>query len=406
MAKRHVLVDRRTGKRIALGGYRPSTDKPLRFSSYGASSFKSQHLPPKVDLRPYMTPVEDQCAANSCTANAIAGAYEYLAKRALGDAGDISRLFIYYNARKEDGIKGDQGSTIVGSINTLQKYGACTETTWPYEITVVNRKPPGQAYNEALWFLVDEAREVEVTLEAFKHCLAEGYPFVFGLRLFKSFDVARRHGRVPTPDPNTEAGRTAHGNHAMLCVGYSDKNQCFIVRNSWGEEWGDRGYCYIPYDYLANPEYCGDCWSIQSVSDLDFSADISDEEDDEEFYDEEDEDWDEEDGYDDEEEDYDDEEEWEEDDDEESEDGEEEELGEEESEEEDEGDYEEEEDGEEYESEEDEEEELEEDESEEEDEEDYEEEGGDESEDEEDYEEDESEDEEDYEDDDGGEEEE
>ncbi|MCG9884628.1 MAG: C1 family peptidase [Cyanobacteria bacterium] len=311
MAKRHVLVDRRTGKRIALSGFRTSTQKPIRFSSYGASSFKSQHLPPKVDLRPYLTPVEDQSAANSCTANAIAGAYEYLAKRALGDAGDISRLFIYYNARKEDGIKGDQGSTIVGSINTLQKYGACTEGTWPYELTGINRKPPSTAYEEALWFLVDEARELEVTLETFKHCLAEGFPFVFGLRLFKSFDQARRSGRVPMPDPNTEAGRTSHGNHAMLCVGYSDHNQCFIVRNSWGEDWGDRGYCYIPYGYLSNPEYCWDCWSIQSVSELDFSAEISDEEDEEAFYDE-DEEWDEEDGYDDEEEDYEDED-WEDD---------------------------------------------------------------------------------------------
>jgi C1A family cysteine protease len=312
MAQRHVLVDRRTGKRIALSGFRSSTNKPIRFSSYGASSFKSQHLPPKVDLRPYMTTVEDQSAANSCTANAIAGAYEYLAKRALGDAGDISRLFIYYNARKEDGIKGDQGSTIVGSINTLQKYGACTESTWPYELTGINRKPPGEAYEEALWFLVDEARELEVNLEVFKHCLAEGFPFVFGLRLFKSFDQARRSGRVPMPDPNTEAGRTAHGNHAMLCVGYSDHNQCFIVRNSWGEDWGDRGYCYIPYGYLSNPEYCWDCWSIQSVSELDFSAGIADEEDEEEFYDE-DEEWDDEDGYDDEDEEYDDED-WEEDD--------------------------------------------------------------------------------------------
>ncbi|GAB4358219.1 MAG: hypothetical protein Fur0042_27670 [Cyanophyceae cyanobacterium] len=317
MAKRHVLVDRRTGKRIALSGFRTSTQKPIRFSSYGANSFKSQHLPPKVDLRPYLTPVEDQSAANSCTANAIAGAYEYLAKRALGNAGDISRLFIYYNARKEDGIKGDQGSTIVGSINTLQKYGACTEVTWPYELTGLNRKPPSTAYEEALWFLVDEARELEVNLETFKHCLAEGFPFVFGLRLFKSFDQARRNGRVPMPDPNTEAGRTSHGNHAMLCVGYSDHNQCFIVRNSWGEDWGDRGYCYIPYGYLSNPEYCWDCWSIRSVSDLDFSSGIADEEDEEEFYDE-DEEWDEEDGYDDEEEDYDDEEDWEDDEDEES----------------------------------------------------------------------------------------
>ena len=52
----------------------------------------------------------------------------------------------------------------------------------------------------------------------------------------------------------------------MLAVGYSDRDQVFIVRNSWGEEWGDRGYCYIPYAYLMNPRFNdGDSWVIRRV---------------------------------------------------------------------------------------------------------------------------------------------
>jgi len=95
-------------------------------------------LPEKVDLRPYMTDVEDQASSNSCCANAVAGAYEYLCKRKAietGDTvGDISRLFIYYVGRKNDQIKygedttkapKDEGMTLGGAIDSLQKKGAC-----------------------------------------------------------------------------------------------------------------------------------------------------------------------------------------------------------------------------------------------------------------------------------------
>ena len=287
--KKITLVDKNTGKRMKIGGLIPSQAKPSKAKRYAASSFSREELPAKVDLRQYMTKVEDQSAANSCTANALVGAYEYLARRTLGDAGDISRLFVYYNARKIDGIKGDKGSSIVSGIQVLEDLGACTEETWPYDTVNIDEEPSEEAFLEAENFLIEEADEVDVDLHTMKHCLAEGYPFTFGLRLFKSFDKARSRGRVPLPDLSTEEGRESHGNHAMLCVGYSEQNQVFIVRNSWGEDWGEEGYCYIPYAYMTHPELCFDCWSIRQVSDLDFTPDVwFDEEYDEEF------DWDEE----------------------------------------------------------------------------------------------------------------
>ena len=274
-------VDRNTGKQIKLGGYISSKGKkPPKSKKYQADRFQTNDLPPRVDLRPHLTCVEDQSAVSSCTANALAGAYEYLAKRALGEAGDVSRLFIYYNAREYDGgVTGDTGCTIASAIQVLQELGACNELTWAYDENRINHRPLSDAYDEALNFLVEEAHEIEVDLDAMKHCLAEGYPFVFGLMLFASFDRAGKRGLVPMPNPMGEDRRQEHGSHAMLCVGYSDQSQAFIVRNSWGEDWGDRGYCYIPYDYLANPEYCDECWAVRAVSDLDFSRDVWIEED-------------------------------------------------------------------------------------------------------------------------------
>ncbi|CAF1006985.1 unnamed protein product, partial [Didymodactylos carnosus] len=61
--------------------------------------------------------------------------------------------------------------------------------------------------------------------------------------------------------------------HALLAVGYSDTSQAFIVRNSWGENWGDHGYCYIPYDYMTNSNYCFDAWTIRKLDSNDFGAD-------------------------------------------------------------------------------------------------------------------------------------
>jgi len=89
-----------------------------------------------------MTEVEDQSQSNSCCANAVAGAYEYLCKRKAletGDSvGDISRLFIYYVGRKNDQVTWnedpskapkDEGMTLTGAINALQAKGACLMET-------------------------------------------------------------------------------------------------------------------------------------------------------------------------------------------------------------------------------------------------------------------------------------
>ncbi len=221
-----------------------------------------------------MTPVEDQQELSSCVANAVAGAYEYLVKRHRGDdAYDVSRLYIYYNARAKEGDDvSDEGAIIANALTSLREDGACSEATWPYAIDVVNDAPSDEAYEEGSAFLVEDMAVVPTKLDAWRHALAEGYPIVFGISLYESFDQQRKRGLVPMPSAK-EASRESHGGHAMLCVGYSDPDRVFIVRNSWGTEWGDRGYCYIPYDYLMSPKHNdGDSWLIRRLENLDVDA--------------------------------------------------------------------------------------------------------------------------------------
>ncbi|MFN8357352.1 MAG: C1 family peptidase [Spirosomataceae bacterium] len=239
---------------------------------------KIKQLPQKVDLRKFLTSIERQ-VGNSCVANAFAGAYEYLAKRENGDSADVSRLFIYYNARAVEGEEGDDvGSTMVNAIQGLKDFGACSEEYWTNDEDMILEEPDEDSYNQAANFKIVEAEYIETDLDLWKETLAEGYPIAFSLNTFDSFDDAKKNrGRVPMPK-STDNVRDTHGWHAMLCVGYSEPDQLFIVRNSWGDDWGDNGYCYIPYRYMMHQDYNGhDSWIIKSVQSLDFDADTWDE---------------------------------------------------------------------------------------------------------------------------------
>jgi hypothetical protein len=267
----HVLI-RPDGSERKVSGYQFKAPSPSA-KKYAGSQARS-NLPPKVDLRPYMTPVEDQGDLGSCVANAVAGAYEYLLKRHRGDdAWDVSRLYVYYNGRKRMGTEEEDSGTVIScAIDGLKEDGACSEDTWPYDVETFTEEPSEDAYSEGGQFLVEDVQLVPTTLDAWKSALADGYPIIFGLALYDSFDVQKKRGLVPLPSPK-EASRESHSGHSMLCVGYSDPDQVFIVRNSWGTDWGDSGYCYIPYQYLVNPKYNdGDSWIIRQLENVDQDA--------------------------------------------------------------------------------------------------------------------------------------
>ena len=156
---------------------------------------------------------------------------------------DMSRLFIYYVSRTKDApqynqIISDGGTVIRSAIAALAEYGCCQEQLYPYNPAYVNRQPPTHCYAEAKNYRISQAMNVQVDLNDMKGCLAEGFPFAFGLQTFNSFGTAGSNGgRVPMPQPLYETQAANRGWHAMLAVGYSDGSQCFIVRNSWGENW-------------------------------------------------------------------------------------------------------------------------------------------------------------------------
>lgn len=141
------------------------------------------------------------------------GAYEYLIKKSHGTDIDVSRLFIYYNGRVKfthSNNVTDSGCSMTNAIEALEEYGTCLESVWPYDITSVNKRPNAQAFSKGLKHKINQALHVKVDLNEMKSCLAQGFPFAFGLRLYTSFDQASHTGIVPMPSQD-EQGRAEHG---------------------------------------------------------------------------------------------------------------------------------------------------------------------------------------------------
>lgn len=229
---------------------------------YAAIARPPKTLPRSVDLRPQCSAVEDQGQLGSCTANALVGNLEYLEKKSGRVVTDLSRLFVYYNERALEGtINEDAGAFLRDGIKVLVKQGVCTEMKWPYKLARFANKPSAACYQQARNHQVTSYHRI-LTLQQMKMCLAEGYPFVFGFTVYESFESAQvaKTGRVDMPKPSEQAV----GGHAVMAAGYDGSTNRFLIRNSWGADWGLKGYFSMPYDYLADRNLSDDFWTVRA----------------------------------------------------------------------------------------------------------------------------------------------
>jgi C1A family cysteine protease len=216
--------------------------------------------PSSVDLRPSLPPVVDQGQLGSCTANAWAGDMGFLEIKASQVFSPLSRLFIYYNERLLEGtVSSDAGAQIRDGVKSLVTYGVCSETEWPYDVTKFSQEPSTIFYISARMHKASSYYRLN-TLDDMRSCLASGYAFVLGISVYQSFesDAVKQTGVVSLPIQ----GEKRLGGHAVLAVGYDDSTQRVLCRNSWGANWGIKGYFTIPYSYLTNPSLASDFWTV------------------------------------------------------------------------------------------------------------------------------------------------
>jgi C1A family cysteine protease len=237
-------------------------------------------IPAKVDLRKWCSPIENQEKLGSCTANAAVGIVEYFEKRALGKHIDGSRLFIYKATRNLMGVTGDTGAWLRNTMGALVLCGVPPEKYWPYtdEKPDFDEEPASFVYAvadnyEALRYFCHDPWGMNIppatVLARVKNYLAAGIPSMFGFFGFPSFGRSNVKGGIPYPCPNEKA----QWGHAIVAVGYDNAKKiknlacneetkgALLIRNSWGTNWGDEGYGWLPYAYILN-RLALDFWSL------------------------------------------------------------------------------------------------------------------------------------------------
>ena len=233
-------------------------------------------IPPSVDLRAWCAPIENQGALGSCTANAGVGLMEYYERRAFGRHIDASRLFLYKATRNLLHWTGDRGAFLRSTMAAMVLFGVPPEEYWPYVIADFDKEPSSfcyafaQDYQAIQYFRLDPpATPKDLLLKRTKSFLAAGLPSMFGFTVFSSISQAGDDGNIPYPCQ----GERILGGHAVVAVGFNDEIKiqnttcgvettgALLIRNSWGTGWGNRGYGWVPYEYILRG-LAIDWWSL------------------------------------------------------------------------------------------------------------------------------------------------
>lgn len=216
-----------------------------------------------VDLRDQMPPIFDQGKLGSCTSNALSALYQFdEIKQEEKKQFTPSRLFIYFNGRvMENTVDKDAGESIRDGVKTMNRDGVVPEEMWPYDISKFTTEPTEECYDLAKSHKAVVYKRVKQTLHQLIQCVCEGFPIAFGFQVFQSFLSIDATGLMPMPLLDEQK----LGGHATVICGFDKQKKVFIVRNSWGESWGDKGYFYMPFEFACNDKYCADFWTIRRV---------------------------------------------------------------------------------------------------------------------------------------------
>jgi papain like protease len=215
-------------------------------------------IKPALDYSSNIKVIRDSGAEGSVVGHALATALEFQIAKATHEEHKVSARHIYYLARQATGsTESDSGAIIKDAIRALAKKGAVEEKVWPYVPGEYAAKPP-PAVNTARKFRISDARKVN-SLDDLKRALTQNGPIVAGITMYASAMSPKtaETGLIPLPTPKAQI----IGGHAIVVVGFDDKQERIKFVNSWGPSWGDHGFGYLPYEYIR--KYMSDAWTFK-----------------------------------------------------------------------------------------------------------------------------------------------
>lgn len=224
-----------------------------------------QTLPILFDLRSanakIIPAVLDQGHLGASVANACSNALRFLLRKEKLKDFQPSRLYMYWFSRFLEGTTNEDSGVYIRDVMTaIHTYGVCDETLLPYNVNKYKLKPSNSNVRAATPHMRNfKYLSVDTSLLAIKQCLTLGFPIIFGMDVYESFETEHvtKTGIVPMPNESLEERL---GSHVVCMYGYDDTKKHFIVMNSWGGAWGDKGFFYLPYDYL---KYMNDLWTMK-----------------------------------------------------------------------------------------------------------------------------------------------
>ena len=255
------------GKR--LGAIRAPADLSLPVFPYPTAG-EIKATPASADLRSHDAAIFDQGSLGDCVGNCWAGGFQWLENDldpSVSFAG--SRLALYKWARDHDGTTGDVGTTDPTMAWVVSTMGVPHESLWPYTISQFDVEPSSTVVTDALKAKATKVSTVATTTAGIKAAINTPVPVMFTFDVYETYENATDNGgKIGMPSGGIIGG------HCNMVVGYNDATSnldgstgAFIVRNSWGTSWGDKGYGYMPYGY-ATGGYMASGYTITAESEI------------------------------------------------------------------------------------------------------------------------------------------
>ncbi|MDQ3930887.1 MAG: C1 family peptidase [Chloroflexota bacterium] len=215
--------------------------------------------PTSVDWRNnggnYVTPVKNQGGCGSCVSFCSCATIESAVRIKLKNPAfniDLSEGFLQFCGGGSCG-----GWGLTSGLDFAKSTGVTDEACMPYQATDMNcNSSRCSDWQNRLTKISDYTGYA--TIDARKNALASQGPLLAGMAVYNDFFAYTSGVYVKT------SNSTLAGYPCISLVGYDDTQQCWILKNSWGTNWGEGGFVRIRYnqpDLLLDTQ-----WASYSVA--------------------------------------------------------------------------------------------------------------------------------------------